>query len=173
MTEPSKKHHTRSHHSGSKASGASTPDSVCNSVNAVTFIKDHQTDAAKVAEQLNVPTENILGLSGIESQWGLNRFAKEGNNYFSLHGGKDKPYANGSMQALQGAWMSTFPTYLASAQSFAEQYGSLVNGKSDPQEFAKGLMPRFNSGKAPLGNPDFVKDTANTIQMTKRRMGCP
>jgi uncharacterized FlgJ-related protein len=142
-------------------------------VDAVAFIKAHQTEAAKVAEQLKVPTENILGLSGIESQWGQNRFAKEGNNFFSLHGGANAPFANGVMQALQGAWMSKFPSYAASAQSFAEQYGSLVQGKSDPEEFAKGLMPRFNSGKAPLGNPNFVKHTVNTIQMTKKRMGCP
>jgi flagellum-specific peptidoglycan hydrolase FlgJ len=150
----------------------STKNPVCNSENAVAFIKAHMHDAAAVATQLEVSTENILGLSGIESAWGLNRFAKEGNNFFSLHGGASAPFATGSMQALKGAWMSTFPSYLASAQSFAKQYGNLVQGKSDPEEFAKGLMPRFNSGKAPLGNPDFIKDTVNTIQMTKKRMGC-
>jgi flagellum-specific peptidoglycan hydrolase FlgJ len=149
-----------------------TKDPACNNVNAVTFVKTHQADAATVAQQLGLPTENILGLSGIESGWGLSRIATTGNNFFSLHGSAGAPFANGSMQALQGASMSTFPSYLACAQSFAAQYGNLVQGKSDPVEFAQGLMPRFNSGKAPLGNPNFISDTVNVIQMTKRRMGC-
>ena len=154
------------------AGDAATKNPVCNSSNAVAFIKAHQLDAATVAGQLGVPTENVLGLSGIESAWGLNRFARDGNNFFSLHGGASAPFANGSMRSLKGAWMSTFPSYLASAQSFVKQYGSLVQGKSDPEEFAKGLMPRFNSGMAPLGNPHFLKDTVSTIRMTKKRMGC-
>src|SRR5206468_4775551 len=62
-------------------------DPACNAVGAVSFVRAHQADATIVAQDLEVPTENILGLSGIESTWGTNRFAREGNNFFSLHGG--------------------------------------------------------------------------------------
>jgi hypothetical protein len=68
--------------------------------------------------------------------------------------------------------MSIFPSYLASAQSFASQFGSLVQGKSDPTAFVKALVPRFNPGKAPLGNPDFVPFTVDVILTVKARMGC-
>jgi hypothetical protein len=39
--------------------------------------------------------------------------------------------------------------------------------------FAQGLVRAgFNPGKAPLGNPNFVRDTANTINTTGVRMQC-
>jgi|YNPMSStandDraft_1061717.scaffolds.fasta_scaffold07673_3 hypothetical protein len=54
-------------------------------VKRLNSIGEYREDAAAVAEQLGVPTEAILGLSGHESGWGLGRFAREGNNFFGLH----------------------------------------------------------------------------------------
>jgi RHS repeat-associated protein len=148
-------------------------DPACNNAQAVTFVHAHQSDAAIVAQGLAVPTENILGLSAIESMWGRNRFALEGNNFFSLHGGANAPFATGSMRARGGASMSTFPSYLASARSFAAQYGRYVQGLVKPEQFSQGLIRgHYNSGIPPLGNPRFIIDTSATIVKTKTRMGC-
>ena len=92
----------------------------CAAQEAVAFIKLHKLDAAQVAADLAVPTENLLGLSGIESKWGAGPFATNGrNNFFSLHGGSDAPFANGSVTSAQDGTLSTFPSYLDSARSFA------------------------------------------------------
>jgi hypothetical protein len=145
----------------------------CGATQAVSFIKAHQADAALVAKQLGIPTQNVLGLSGIESTWGTSNIATSANNFFGLHGGANAPFANGAYVTSGGVQMSAFPSYLASAQSFAAQYGSFVSGVVDPTKFAQALVSAgFNPGKLPLGNPDFVKDTARTINATKGRMGC-
>jgi len=124
-----------------------------------------------VAQQLGVPTQNVLGLSGIESQWGTSNAARSANNFFGLHGGSNAPFANGSWYTSGGIQMSSFPSYLASAQSFAAQYGPGVSGISNPTAFAQALVQAgFNPATAPLGNPNFVADTANTINMTAIRM---
>ena len=57
-----------------------SPNGPCNSA-AVGFIRAHQADAATVARQLKVPTQNVLGLSGIESQWGTSNAATQANNF--------------------------------------------------------------------------------------------
>ncbi len=98
----------------------------CGATEAVSFIHAHQTDAATVAQQLGVPTENVLGLSGIESKWGTSNAATQANNFFGLHGGANAPFANGVWYTSGGVAMSAFPSYLASGQSFAAQYGSYV-----------------------------------------------
>jgi hypothetical protein len=69
--------------------------------------------------------------------------------------------------------MSTFPSYLASARSFAAQYGRYVQGLVKPEQFSQGLIRgHYNSGIPPLGNPRFIIDTSATIVKTKTRMGC-
>ena len=146
----------------------------CGATQAVSFIHTHQTDAATVARQLGVPTQNILGLSGIESTWGTSNAATQANNFFGLHGGANAPFANGVWYTSGKVAMSAFPSYSASAQSFAAQYGSNVQGVTDPTAFAQALVKAgFNPGKAPLGNPNFVRDTAATINATAGRMQCP
>jgi hypothetical protein len=97
-----------------------------------------------------------------------------------LFGGCPEGKMNLELRLLHPPWttsggvsMSAFPSYLASAQSFAAQYGSFVTGVVDPTKFAQALVSAgFNPGKLPLGNPNFVKDTAGTINATKGRMGC-
>ncbi len=146
----------------------------CSALSAVSFIHAHQDDAATVARQLTVPTQNVLGISGIESNWGQSNAAVFANNFFGLHGGADAPFANGVWFTRGGVGMSTFPSYLASARSFAAQWGAFVRGIGDPTQFAQALVNAgFNPGMPPLGNPDFVDDTAATINATAGRMECP
>jgi Mannosyl-glycoprotein endo-beta-N-acetylglucosaminidase len=150
------------------------PNNGCNARQAVNFIQTHEADAATVAQQLNVPTQNILGLSGIESQWGRSNAATEANNFFGLHGGANAPFATGVWYTSGGVAMSSFPSYLTSAQSFAAQYGNSVQGIANPTAFAQALVNAgFNPGKLPYGNPNFVPDTAGTINATAGRMQCP
>ncbi len=148
----------------------------CNLSNVVAFIHDHQADANTLGALLIVPSEYILGLSGWESQWGANRFAKEGNNFFSLHGNEKAPYANGSMAALKPpyALLSKFPSYLASGQSFIAQYGTYVRGAKTSLAFAQGLVSSgFNSGNAATGgNPNFIANTQTGIAMVVKRKAC-
>jgi len=154
--------------------GPAISPSGCSATQAVSFIKTNQAAAAKVAQQLGVPTQNVLGLSGIESTWGTSNAATQANNFFGLHGGANAPFATGVWYTGGGQAMSSFPSYLASAQSFAEQYGGYVQGVTNPTAFAQALVTAgFNPGKAPLGNPNFVRDTAATINATPGRMLCP
>src|SRR5207249_9658727 len=55
---------------------------VCRATQAVSFVHAHQADAATVAQQLGLPTQYVLGLSGIESQWGTSNPARSANNFF-------------------------------------------------------------------------------------------
>ena len=142
------------------------------SSDAIKFIDSHYKDAAIIAASLRVPTEMILGLSGIESNWGRSRFAREGNNYFSQHAGKHVPFQKGSMTSQRDGMMSTFGSYIESGRSFEALYGNAVRGIQDPIAFAQALVyARFNSGqKGNGGNKDFVTSTAATIKSTKHRM---
>lgn len=150
----------------------------CNMVNAVGFIHEHQADAAIVANLLGVPIQNVLGLSGIESSWGTSHAATRAGNFFGLHGGASRPFATGvwftsPTDGTEPVAMSVFPSYLASGRSFAAQYGSVRN-IADPTAFAQALVrAHFNSGKAPGGNPNFVKSTADTINATAEKLQCP
>ena len=128
-------------------------DPACNVGYAVDFVHAHEADAAIVAKELGVSTQDILGLSASESTFGSGKFVRdEGNNYFSLQGNENSPFANGNQFSGGGTELSTFPSYLASARSFAAQYGSLVRGRVDPAQFARALVPRFNSGRLPYGD---------------------
>ena len=150
-----------------------THDSACNAIGAVNFVNTHSADAAKVAASLGVPTENILGLSAEESQWGTGRVAIAANNYFSQHAGPNIPYSIGSIPTLKDGRMSQFASYYDSARSFASKFSG-VRGVSDPKDFAQTLVRiGFNSGNAASGGrDDFVPYTTNIINLTKRRMSC-
>ena len=148
----------------------------CALVNVVAFMHEHLVDATTIGAMLQVPASYVLGLSGWESTWGVNRFATQGNNFFSLHGDETKPFATGKMQAKGGKhpWMSTFPSYLASGQSFAAQYGAHVRATASPEAFAHGLISgHFNSGDSRTGgNDDFVPNTLTAIAMVQKRRAC-
>jgi RHS repeat-associated protein len=160
---------------GAQGSKAKPKNNPCNNQAAVNFVKSHEGDAAAVAKTLNVPTENVLGLSARESAYGAGRFAQEGNAFFNLEKtvavGQTPtlaPFSTGYLSALSApqTFVFTYPSYLASAKSFAAVYGKAAQGIRDPQAFLSALKKAgFNSGK------DFTDPS--TINMTKARMGCP
>ncbi len=65
------------------------------------FVDAHLADAQKAANRINIPVENILALSALESGWGRSPFAAQGNNYFGIH--YPAPYATGYIQAKREA----------------------------------------------------------------------
>jgi hypothetical protein len=144
--------------------------------NVYNFIHTNQAAANALAQQSGVSADYLLGLSGWESMWGANRFAEQGNNFFSLHGGASAPFANGSMQALRPPYasLSTFPSYFASDQSFLAQYGNGLAAASSPAAFAQQLINNhFNSGNAATGgNSNSIPNTVTGITMVIRRKGC-
>lgn len=137
------------------------PPSSCHA-NVQSFMNAHQADAAQVAAQLGVPVQDILGLAGQESAWGTSSIAVNDNNFFGQHGGA--PGESGTTKTSKGVSVAVFSSFAASAQSFATAFGSLVQGKADPAAFAQALIPKFNSGKAPGGNPNFANVVKGAIQ---------
>ena len=129
------------------------------------FIGSNLAAAQQVASQLNVPVANILGLSAEETRYGTSSVAMNANNFFGIHSGA--PGSIGTYTTSGGAGVSMFPAstgFLSSAQSFAINFGSLVNGVSDPTAFAQALVPNFNSANAATGgNPNFVNLVVGTI----------
>jgi len=143
--------------------------------NVYNFIHTNQAAANALSQQSGVPANYFLELSGWESQWGANRFAQQGNNFFSLHGGGGAPFANGSMKAGgSNVYISTFPSYFASGLSFLAQYGSGLANAASPAAFAQQLINNhFNSGNAATGgNSNFLSNTVTGINMVARRAGC-
>ena len=134
-----------------------------------------------MAQLLEGPTENILGLSGRETTYGTSRFAFEGNAFFSMErrvnvkAGQDPqpptflfPFSTGWMQAEddKAVFMAKYPSFLASAQSFAAVYGNAARGIQNPVDFLTALQKAgFNS------NPSFLSPA--TINNTRVRMQCP
>jgi len=115
------------------------------------FVDAHLADAQKIADQLGVPVENIIGVSAVESGWGESRFAADGSNYFGLH--YPAPYATGYLVARDGgAKVATFASYADSLRSFAVISGSLVHGVTDPSGFAAVCRTAASSGS--IREPD-------------------
>lgn len=108
------------------------------------WIEAHLVDATKVASELNVTPADILGLSALESKWGMSRFAIQGNNLFGLQ--CPAVLGTGCLQALRDPTVeeSTFASYADSAESFRLGYGSIIQNVADPFQFASDLQ---NSGK--------------------------
>jgi len=130
------------------------------------FVKTHLADAQKVADELHVPVENILGLSALESGWGGHPFAAQGNNYFGIH--YPAPFATGYVLTDDGKTkVATFASYADSLRSFVKISGSIVRGKSDPAEFARALQDSRKFGINPdtgEKEPTYVHSTAKTIE---------
>jgi flagellum-specific peptidoglycan hydrolase FlgJ len=125
-----------------------------------------------------VTTADILGLSALESGWGTGPFVTNGrNNFFSQHA--PAPDSNGlapiGSNAKKYGYMATYASYAASAQSFEDQYGSIVEGITDPAAFAAALQ---NAGKYGINFDGskvsgFVGETRNTINGLALRLDCP
>jgi len=146
----------------------------CNNVSAVTFVSKHKAACQPIADQLDVPVENILGLAAQESQYGSGRIARELNNYFSLHApaplqiGEEAPMGNARIKVAK------FASFQQCAQSFANRYGSAVRGKKEPLEFALALVKiGFNTGNAATGGRNgFAHYLADIIATVKGRLAC-
>jgi mannosyl-glycoprotein endo-beta-N-acetylglucosaminidase len=130
------------------------------------FVDAHLADAERIADQLGVPLENILGIAAVESGWGEARFATQGKNLFGIH--YPAPFATGYLPARRGpARVATFASYADSLRSFATISGRIVRGVSDPSEFAAALQ---NSGKFGIDpdsgrpKPTYVGDVSATIR---------
>lgn len=156
------------------------PSKLCNNVNAVNFVKSNEADAASVANQLHVPTENVLGLSAHESQWGTGPFISRnglGNAFFSEEGGPQPALSNGVMHPTGNPAVNvwSFPSYLASAQAFAARYGKYVMNVTNPSQFAGNLQKMgYNSGTtAGNGTPGWSQQVVRDIANTAARMNCP
>ena len=135
----------------------------------LTFIARYRKDAAAVAGGLEVTTEAILGLSGYESGWGLERFAQEGNNFFGLHW--PVSFAIGYLVARDNpaVKVAIFTNYRTSGESFAEDYCKYVRGLTDPADFAKALE---DSGKFGVGTEGYAARLADVIRELAKRMDC-
>ena len=146
----------------------------CNNLSAVEFVYKFQNDASRLAQQVNVPTENILGLAAEESQYGAGRIATTINNYFSMHApaplqiGEEPAHGNPSVKVAK------FNSFYQSGQSFIAIYGSSIRNLSDPAQFGKALVRvNFNPGDAARGGrTGFVEYLAEIIEVVKLRMGC-
>jgi len=135
------------------------------------FVRAHRDEAAIVAQELNVPTSYVLGVSLIESRRGGSNAAIQHNNYFGLHGGRNEPLA---WKAGNDGWMKGFTSYAASAQCFADSYGGYAHFASSPTAFGQALIrSRFNSANILNGgNADFIKATVKGIDTAEARMNC-
>jgi RHS repeat-associated protein len=142
------------------------PQTTPSSTKKTAFINANLSAASQVAFQLNVPAANILGLAAEETGYGTSSIALNAHNFFGIHAGA--PGNIGTYTTAGGATVSMFPAgtgFLSSAQSFAANFGSLVNGISNPTAFARALVPKFNSANAATGgNPNFVRLVGGTIK---------
>jgi hypothetical protein len=131
------------------------------------FVDTHLGDAQRIADQLGVPVENILGAAAVESGWGGSRFAIDGKNLFGQH--YPAPYATGSLPAQDNprVKVAIFASYADSLRSFEAIVRPFARGVSDPAEFARALQ---NSGKFGIDpvtgtkKPAYVPGLAATIR---------
>ncbi|NHZ64893.1 hypothetical protein [Massilia genomosp. 1] len=146
----------------------------CNVDYAVLFVATHLKDAKIVADRLHIPTENLLGLAAHECEHGRNRFAKDGNGFFSMRAPAE--FQTGSLTALKDpkVKVATFGSFRMAAESFAKKYGPGVYGIRDAGEFSKKLIQlRFNSGNSRDGGMDgWARKVELAIDMVRVRMQC-
>ncbi|WP_426186829.1 glucosaminidase domain-containing protein [Pseudomonas sp. NFXW11] len=147
---------------------------LCNNISAVTFVSKYKAVCQPIADQLNLPVENLLGLAAQESQYGTGRIARELNNYFSMHAPAPLQSGSESAQGNPKVKVARFDSFQKCAQSFAQSFGSAVRGKRDPMEFAQALVRSgYNSGDAATGGRNgFAKYLADIIIAVRGRMAC-
>nr|WP_219737430.1 glucosaminidase domain-containing protein [Pseudomonas protegens] len=154
--------------------GTNVSARLCNNISAVTFVSKYKAVCQPIADQLDLPVENLLGLAAQESQYGTGRIARELNNYFSMHApaplqiGAEAPLGNASIKVAK------FDSFQKSAQSFASSFGTAVRGQRDPMAFAQALVRSgYNTGNAKTGGRDgFARYLADIIIAVRGRMAC-
>jgi len=136
-----------------KPGGPSDPDKPCKCgyAQCCKFIREHQDDASRIAEQISNTKENVLALSAYESGWGSGHFAAVGA-FFNLEsrtknprGPLPPPFANSTgweaapTPNAQGfyALVAKYSSYGDSADSFAKYKGHLFKDKTSADEFGR------------------------------------
>ena len=140
--------------------------------NAMEFVIAHHKDAEIIAASLNVPTEMILGLSGVETEWEKVDWLFKETISSRWKPKKDYLFKKHICHLANMAPWQHLGSYLDSGRSFALRYGDAVRGIKNPVAFAQALVrAKFNSGNSKNGGSDnFVTKTADTINSTKRRL---
>lgn len=112
----------------------------------------HMHDCQQIADELDVPVENILGLAASESGYGQSRISTELDNYFSMRSPAPGQIGTEPARGDPKVILAKYPSFLESVRSFAFRYGPAVRGKKDPWNFAQALvMSGFNSGNSKRG----------------------
>ncbi len=124
---------------------------------------------------MHTKTENLLGLSALESGWGSGPFVVDGrNNYFSLHSPAPFESEHVTASKAQNVKVATFKSYEDCLRSFAKSYGPTVQGITDGKKFAEALQKAKKFGI----NPDssavstFVPNVTSTIHDFAIRLDC-
>jgi RHS repeat-associated protein len=134
------------------------------------FIEAYRADAQELAEELDVPTASILGLSAEESQFGKSNIAQQAHNFFGLHA--PAPGQTDVYVTRTGVSIAAFPEatgFRSSGESFVKKYGKFVTGVSGAEPFAAALHGHGFG----VGNPQYVADLTNVIKNTAARIDCP
>jgi hypothetical protein len=147
---------------------------LCNYQSAVDFVKRIQADCKTLADRINVPVENVVGLAAEESEYGTGRIAKMYNNYFSMHA--PAVFQTGAEPSMKNpkVKVAKYTSFLQCGESFVVRFGDSVRGIKDPTEFAKALVRvHFNTADSKTGGrDDFVAYLVQIIGNVKVRMTC-
>lgn len=141
----------------------------CADTDAVSFVRSHWSDAAKIASAIEVPTENVLGIAAEESGYGTSRIALEDDNFFGIHANPKAlpPFATRSDSTADGP-VATFDSFYDSGRSFDAKFGGDVHGLSNPIDFTNALiLAHFNTE-----NKSFGTLLPSVIEMVRRRIHC-
>jgi hypothetical protein len=141
------------------------------------WILAYRNDAAEIAATLKTSVQNILGLAAVESEFGKNRWAREGNNFFALSTTRDKPLPGqiGLMIAMGDPklGMAKFQDFLACGKAFAQTTGQIILDEADPARFAATLQNRGKFGTGPQGPiHGYVKELTDVIREMAIRLNC-
>jgi len=152
---------------------------LCNATHAVEFVRKYKEDCQRVIDEdsLGIPVENLLGLAAKESGYGgeNSRIARELNNYFSMHSPAPFEVGRSPAKGDPNVYLAHFASFYQSAKSFSRRFGVAIRGKNDPSAFAQALVCSsgcYNPGKAPGGNPEFVRLLIDVIRTVKVRLTC-
>ena len=140
----------------------------------VDFVHEHYSDCKRLADSVNVPVENIIGLAAKESQYGGGDIAKRDNNYFSLHAPSPLETGRDPAKGDPHTLVSIFNSFYDCGQSFILRYKKAIKDVADPLEFANNLVKAgFNSSNPKNGgSPGYAKELAGIIHSVKMRIPC-
>jgi hypothetical protein len=141
------------------------------------WIVRHRNDVLEAADILQTTVQNILGLAAVESDFGQNRFATDGNNFFALSTTRQNPLPGQiGLMIAQGdpnIGMARFEDFQAPSKAFALTSGQMVKGEIDPARFATILQSRGKFGTGPRGPvPGYLNQLTEVIHELAIRLNC-